>query len=92
MDRNYVIANVHRDQDFGPRVVYLTGVGSSYRFGYVTDAMRFSYEELLNFLRKHSGMAYLGFCVVRIEDCTFEAFKNNEELVRMFHRVDYALG
>lgn len=88
MAKNYVLAN----HDFGTNsVVYYQGAyykgGDSY--GRVDQAVRFDYDEILDFLKKHHE--FLGFSVIRIEDCTFDLFKTNEELVKKYSKLEYAI-
>ena len=91
MAKNYVLAHVHRGNEYVPtQVVYLTELGCSYRWGSVDEAIRFDLEELFELL-KNSSLGFLGFCVIRIEDVTFEVFKKDKDLVEKFRRVDYAL-
>lgn len=86
--KNYVLAS----HDFGShRLVYYAGSywAGGTLYGDVTEAVRFDYEELLDFLKDHQQ--YLGFCVIRIEDCTFEVFKTNADLVKKFSQLEYAV-
>ena len=68
-EKNYVIVSHNMYENY---CFYLESVGGEYRFGHVEDAIRFTYEEALNFLLEHKSFGWLGFNVVRIEDCTFD--------------------
>lgn len=85
--KNYVLAG----HDFGThRVFYYIGTSpEGIMYGDVTKAKRFEYEELLDFLKQNQQ--FLGFCVIRIEDVTFEIFKENKELVEKFSKLEYAV-
>jgi len=88
--KNYVLASVDRGESRS-RVVYLEEIGSEIWYSDVTKAMRFDFEEILEFVKSHKSLAFLGFCVVRIEDCTFQRFEESEELVRKYSLPEYAL-
>ena len=92
MRDNYVICS--RDNETNT-LVYYTGTttfqGSLY-YGNVLEAKRFSsLQEVAELISKPSSEFYLGFSVINIADCTFNAIKENKELYKKYHNPNYAI-
>lgn len=76
--KNYVI--VSHDTGSNKAYYYQGIINGSYWFGNINDAIRFDYNELCDYIASHIGLCFLGFSVVRIEDCTFDRIKTDKEL------------
>ena len=88
--KNYVLAIVNHG-DLRNCVDYFMYADGSYRFGPVTEAKRFGYCELLDYMKEHQDLGYLRFSIIRIADVTFEKFKTDPELAERFRDPDFAL-
>ena len=86
MNKNYVIATCDHATEY---MYYLKEIDTSYVYGEISTAMRFTYEEALDFLKAHPNLGYLSAIIIRVEDCTFEKLKTDEELRMKFSNPSY---
>lgn len=79
--KNYVLASHNFDEH--DTVSYYIGMDcGEYYFGPVQRAKRFDLDEILDFMKQHHDLVYLGFTVIRIEDCTFDLIEQDKNDLR----------
>ena len=58
----------------------------------ILEAKRFdSFESVMNHIMTHKSCYELGFSIVNVPDCTWDAIKKNDELRRKYNNPYYAL-
>lgn len=91
MNFYYLIATLNKEDN---RLYYLVEDRTLSEFSNVLEAIRFgSYEEALKYALDESVMQFLdmGFCLVKIADCTLESAKKDIKLLSKLHDPYYVL-
>lgn len=91
MNFYYLIATLNKEDN---RLYYLVEDRTLNEFSNVLDAIRFgSYEEALKYALDESVMQFLdmGFCLIKIADCTLEKAKKDIKLFSRLHDPYYVL-
>lgn len=91
MNFYYLIAVLNKGDN---RLYYLVEDRTLNEFSNVLDAIRFcSYEEALKYALDESVMQFLdmGFCLVKIADCTLEKARKDIKLFSKLHDPYYVL-